>query len=273
MGWTNTTNNPLGSQDQSPNTLSLTPSVPSFSHLVHSHLGIGILCSATILDYSSVTIAPYLAATTCLVLVEAVPKRSNCHRRPCNYCAAILGVGLDDAVTHVSFVLSLSIIQSMDDGQHRCNALILDRALLPPGDAARGPWSELAFAISTESRRFVIAINKKLGSVVHGSCESGDVFLLPRCLCRQLNMEPTLSTTSRYPIQSLMQASCRGFSGTGIAPLLARSALFQLWEKRPGGVPHNNSNENSASRSIFNDHIYLTVVLAILILIMRIRYT
>ena len=35
-----------------------------------------------------------------------------------------------------------------------------------------------------------------------------------------------------------MQASCRGFSGTGIAPLLVRSELFQLWEKRPDGVPH-----------------------------------
>ena len=56
-----------------------------------------------------------------------------------------------------------------------------------------GAWSELTKAISTESTPFVMAINKKLGSVVHGSCESGDVFLLPRCLCRQLNMEPTLS--------------------------------------------------------------------------------
>ena len=138
-------------------------------------------------------IAPYLAATTCLGLVEAVPKRSNCHRRPCNYCAAILGVGLDDALTHVSSVLSSSIIQNIADGQHRCNALILDRALLPPGDAGWGPWSELAFAISTESIPLIIAINKKLGSGLHGSWESGDVFLLPRCLCRQLNMEPTLS--------------------------------------------------------------------------------
>ena len=166
IGWTNTTNNPLGSQDQSLNTLTLTPSVPSFSHLVHSHLGISF--SATILDYSSVTFAPYLAATTCLGLVEAVPKRSNCHRRPCNYCAAILGVGLDDALTHVSSVLSSSIVQDMDNGQHRCHALILDRALLPPGDAGWGPWSELAFAISTESMPLVIAINKKLGSGLHG---------------------------------------------------------------------------------------------------------
>ena len=50
----------------------------------------------------------------------------------------------------------------MEDGQRRCEALILDQALLPPGDPAWGGWSELAKAISTESTPSTIAINKSL---------------------------------------------------------------------------------------------------------------
>ena len=75
--------------------------------------------------------------------------RSHCHRRPCNYRAAILG--LDDALNvHLSAVLS-SIIQNMADGQHLWEALIPDQALLPPGRSRMVAWSEFSKAISTES--------------------------------------------------------------------------------------------------------------------------
>ena len=93
-----------------------------------------------------------ISAKTCLRLVEAVLMRSHCHRRPCNYCAAILR--LDDALHapwyYLSAVLS-SIVQDMDDSQHICEALILDQALLPPGRSRMVAWSELSRAKRTES--------------------------------------------------------------------------------------------------------------------------
>lgn len=62
---------------------------------------------------------------------------------------------------HLSAVLS-SVIQNMEDGQHLCEALIPDQALLPPGRSRMVAWSELSKAISTESMLSTIAINKKL---------------------------------------------------------------------------------------------------------------
>ena len=85
-----------------------------------------------------------------------------------------------------------------------------------------GAWSELAFAISTESRPFVMAINKKLGSVVHGSCE---------CLCRQLNIWPTLSNdfkvSNPIPHAGILQGL---FRNRYSAPLSAFGVVSALGE-------------------------------------------
>lgn len=76
--------------------------------------------------------------------------RSHCHRRPCNYCAAVLR--LDDALKGTTYLAVLSsIVQDMVDGQHLCEALIPDRALLPPGRSRMVARSELSKAIRTES--------------------------------------------------------------------------------------------------------------------------
>lgn len=50
----------------------------------------------------------------------------------------------------------------MEDGQHLCEALILDQALLPPGRCRMVAWSELSKAISIESMLSTIAINKSV---------------------------------------------------------------------------------------------------------------
>ena len=147
VGWTNTANNPVGSQQQSLNNFTLT--LPFINAKFRGILSIQSLCflqrSFTFRDYCSTS------ATTCLTLVEAVLMRSHCHRRPCNYCAAILR--LDDALSgkyYLTAVLS-SIVQDMDDGQHLCEALIPAQAPLPPGRSRMVAWSLLSRAIRTES--------------------------------------------------------------------------------------------------------------------------
>ena len=68
--------------------------------------------------------------------------------------------------------------------------------------------------------------------------------MLPRILCRQLNMDPTLSNDLQVSNPIAHAGILQGLFRNRYSVLLVRSESFQLWEKRPDGVPHANSNKN-----------------------------